>query len=91
MSARLDSLLDAQRRAECLRHDAQLQLATRTFTRAARMVTTPAGITIGIAWQPPAPRLSRDHEHLQAALLEPRTERPLTGWRRFFGFFWSHA
>lgn len=88
MSARLESLLDRQRRAECRLHDAELAQATRTFTRAARMVTTPAGITIGIAWAPPAPLFSRDAESIQSALLEPRTARPITGWRRVLGFIW---
>ncbi len=56
MSARLECLLDAHRRADCQQHDAELARSMRTFTRAARMTTTPAGITIGITWQPTAPR-----------------------------------
>ena len=58
---------------------------------AARMVTTPAGITIGIAHTAASPNPSRDAETLQTALLDERTKRPLTGWQRFFGFLWRFA
>lgn len=56
-----------------------------------RTVVTKAGIVIGGAYVPPAPRPSADHERIQAALLDSRTERPLTGWRRALGFLWRHA
>ena len=40
---------------------------------APRFITTPAGVRIGCAYQRPAPRLDRDHQTVQAALLDPRT------------------
>lgn len=53
-----------------------------------RTTVTKSGIVIGGAYVPPPPRLTRDQEAIQAALLEPRTARPLTGARRILGFFW---
>lgn len=38
-----------------------------------RYITTPSGVRIGSAYQPPAPRMDRDAERLQRALLDPRT------------------
>lgn len=61
----------------------------RRMTRAARMTTTRAGITIGIAFQPRPPRPDFYAERIQAALLEPRTAaRPRTVARRLLGIFW---
>jgi hypothetical protein len=39
-------------------------------------ITTPSGVRIGSAYQRPLPRMDRDAERLQRALLDPRT-RPL--------------
>lgn len=91
MSYFLAQLEGAARRRECQQHDAELARSLRTFTRAARMVTTSAGVTIGIAWQPAPPQFSRDAEAIQAALLEPRTASPLPAVLRFLGFLWSKA
>ena len=38
-----------------------------------RFITTPAGVSIGCAYQRPAPHLDRDHQQVQAALLDSRT------------------
>lgn len=61
------------------------------MTRTARMVTTPAGITIGRSYVPPPMPLGSQAQAIQAALLEPRTAQPLTGWRRVFGLIWRIA
>jgi hypothetical protein len=89
VSAALESLLDAERRRQCKRNDQALQASMRTFSRAARMVTTPAGITIGIAHQPRPQPMGSQAEILQAALLEPRTARPLAPVQRLLGALWS--
>lgn len=60
-------------------------------TAGRRVITTRSGVRIGAAYTPRPPLPSRDHEHLQAALLNSRTAQPLTGWRRLFGFFWRLA
>lgn len=52
---------------------------------APRFITTPAGVRIGCAYQRPMPRTDRDHEKLQAALLEPRTARPVSPAQRLAG------
>jgi hypothetical protein len=85
MSARLESLLDSGRRSECQRHDEEMAFATRTFTRAARMVTTSTGLTIGIAFQPRPQAMGTHAEAIQAALLNPRTARPLSPLQRLVG------
>lgn len=88
MSRNLESLLDPQRVADCIANDQ----AMRTFTRASvRYITTPSGVRIGSAYQPKPPIMSADHERLQAALFDPRTAKPLTGWRRILGFFWREC
>jgi hypothetical protein len=61
------------------------------MSRAARLVTTRTGIQIGALYQPPPPRPGLYAERIQAALLEPRTTQPLTGWRRLLGYLWSKA
>jgi hypothetical protein len=88
MSFYLSQLEGRERRSECQRHDEEMALATRTFTRAARMVTTPAGITIGIAHQPRPQAMGTHAEAIQAALLNPATARPLSPLQRLFGVFW---
>jgi hypothetical protein len=88
VSAALESLLDAERRRQCKRNDQVLQASVRTFTRAARMVTTSTGITIGIAHQPKPQAMGTHAENLQAALLDPRTARPLTPVKRLLGALW---
>lgn len=58
------------------------------MTRAARMTTTRTGITIGIAYMP-RPQCQGHHaERIQAALLDERTAKPLTGVWRVVGRFW---
>lgn len=91
MSYFLAQLEGAARRRECQQHDAELARSLRTFTRAARMVTTSAGVTIGIAWQPAPPQFSRDAESIQAALLEPRTAREPSLVQRVLGLLWRLA
>ncbi len=46
--------------------------------RAVRFITTPAGVRIGWAYVPKPAPLTADHERVQAALLEPRTQHPPT-------------
>ncbi|MDO9132002.1 hypothetical protein [Hydrogenophaga sp.] len=49
-------------------------------------------VVIGRAYVPPPPRIvSRDAEHLQSALLEPRTKQPQSTIRRVAGYLWSKA
>lgn len=58
--------------------------------REARMVTTKAGITIGIAHQWLQPQYPTTTEQLlQAALLEPRTARPLSPLQRASRALWK--
>lgn len=89
MSAQLESLIGADRRAECIRNDLAMQSSVRTFTRAARMVTTPAGITIGIAHQPKPQPMGSHAEAIQAALLEPRTAQEPSKLKRLLGTVWG--
>lgn len=56
-----------------------------------RVITTRSGVRIGSAYVPKPPQPSADAATIQAALLEPRTTQPLTGWRRVVGFLWSRA
>lgn len=56
--------------------------------RAASLATTATGLRIGIAHQRPLPAIDREAERLQAALLEPRTARPLTPLQRVLGAAW---
>lgn len=56
-----------------------------------RMVTTSAGITIGIAHKPRPQPLGEQAEVIQAALLKHRASRHLTGWRRLLRFLWDKA
>lgn len=56
--------------------------------RFANMEVTRAGIRIGCAYVPPPPSPSKDAQRLQAALLEPRTARPLPLLRRVAGVAW---
>lgn len=53
-----------------------------------RFITTTAGVRIGCAYQRPAPRPTRDHEHLQSALLEPRTAYRMSRLRMLVGRVW---
>lgn len=49
-------------------------------------------VVIGRAYVPPPPRIvSRDAEHLQSALLEPRTKQPLPLVQRIAGALWRLA
>lgn len=57
--------------------------------RAARLATTATGLRIGIAHQRPLPAIDREAERLQAALLEPRTARPLLMLQRIVGRVWQ--
>lgn len=43
-----------------------------------RYITTSTGVRIGAAYQRPLPKLDRDHQTVQAALLEPRTTQAPT-------------
>lgn len=61
------------------------------MSRVARMVTTRAGITIGRSYVPPPQSLGYYAQQVQAALLDPRTVRPLAGWQRAFGVLWRWA
>jgi hypothetical protein len=61
----------------------------REQQRPVAFITTPAGVRIGSAWQPPPARLDRDQQQVQAALLEPRTAQPLRGISRVFGAIWK--
>jgi hypothetical protein len=54
-----------------------------------RHTVTRSGLVIGAAYQRPAPAATRDHEHLQAALLEPRTARPVSGLHKLAGRLWG--
>lgn len=45
-------------------------------------------LVIGSAYTPPPPAMSQDAELAQAALLEPRTARPLSVPARIFGAVW---
>lgn len=58
--------------------------------RAASLTVTRTGIVIGGAYVPPPQRLGSHAEAIQAALLEPRTARPLTLLERIFGAVWRH-
>lgn len=46
------------------------------------------GIVIGGAYTPASPPPSRDAEHIQCALLEPRTARALPVLQRIAGAVW---
>jgi hypothetical protein len=50
-----------------------------------RYITTPSGVRIGSAYQPPPARLDRDHQKVQAALLESRTAFPVHRMHRLLG------
>lgn len=80
MSARLESLLDADRRAECDRNDMALRRAMPYHT---------GKVQIGIAYIPTPQPLTADQERMQAALLDPRTARPQSFTQRLFGRIWS--
>ena len=43
-----------------------------------RYITTRTGVQIGALYQRPLPKLDRDHQTVQAALLEPSTAQPAT-------------
>lgn len=57
--------------------------------RTACLATTATGLRIGIAHQRAAAPVQGDHLMLQAALLEPRTARPLTLLERVLGAVWG--
>lgn len=48
-------------------------------------------VLIGSTYIPRPPRLSADAERIQAALLEPRTQQPASGFRRLLGYLWGLA
>lgn len=56
--------------------------------RGKRLVTTRAGITIGIRAEPPKPKLSDDAERLQAVLLTSPISGPwyVRMWRAFLAW-----
>lgn len=56
--------------------------------RAATLAITRTGLRIGCAWTPPPARTDRDHQRLQAALLEPRTAAPQPLPARVAGAIW---
>ena len=55
---------------------------------AASLAITRTGLRIGCAWTPPPAGTDRDHQRLQAALLEPRTATPLSLAARVAGAIW---
>ena len=57
--------------------------------RAASLAETRSGLRIGCAWTPRPARFDRDHERLQAALLDPRTAMPPNPLMRLAGAIWS--
>ena len=57
--------------------------------RTASLAVTATGLRIGIAHQRPAMPVHGDHLTLQAALLEPRTARPLSLLERILGAVWG--
>lgn len=57
----------------------------RTYTR---KTASGGGIAIGCAYTPRPPAMSADAELAQAALLEPRTARPLPFLNRVAGALW---
>lgn len=91
MSACLESLLDRERRAACTANDAAIAMATRTVTRASRMVTTSSGITIGIAHQPKPQEMGSHAEKIQSALLKPGTAQRLSPVQRLIDALWRFA
>lgn len=48
-----------------------------------RFITTRSGVRISSAYTRPPARVDGDHERVQAALLEPRTQRPPSPLARF--------
>lgn len=55
---------------------------------APRYITTPAGVRIGCAYQPPPARMQGDAVFVQAALLDQRTTEPQTWLQRLLGAVW---
>lgn len=52
-------------------------------------IKTSSGVLIGCAYQRPAPVISRDGERIQEALLDKRTEKPLSLPARLAGAVWG--
>lgn len=83
MSECMDSLLDAQRRAECDRNDEAMN-AGRSI------VPYKAGkVQVGLQYIPRPQRIEGDAAAIQRALLDPRTAEPASLPRRFLGFLWG--
>jgi hypothetical protein len=51
----------------------------------ARCYTTKSGVQIGVRYFPPPNRMAGDAVKVQAALLEPRTLRPMSRLQRLIG------
>lgn len=63
-------------------------MSTRMTRRPVPYITTPAGVRISSAYQPPPARMDRDAQAIQRALLEPRTSQPLSPLARLLGAIW---
>lgn len=63
----------------------------REVHMAGRRCTDTGRVVIGCAYVPPPAPVFKHAEHLQAALLEPRTAQPRPLWARIAGAFWSWA
>lgn len=73
-------------------HDSQGQpFIKREVRLAGRDCIDTGRIVIGCAYVPPPAPVYSHAEHLQAALLEPRTAKPRPLWARIAGAFWSWA
>lgn len=73
-------------------HDAQGQPFTRGEVYMGERCCIDTGrVVIGCAYVPPPTPMFKHAEHLQAALLEPRTAKPRPLWARVAGAFWGWA
>lgn len=77
--------------ADELRHESEPAVERRRFVTTRTTDTGKGGITIGIAAAPRPAVHSPDQDHIQAALLDPRTRqhaaRSRILWRRFATWF----
>lgn len=72
-------------------HDSAVRIL-RTVPIGSNYAVDTGKCVIGRAYVPPSPRIvSRDAEHLQTALLEPRTAQPLSLVQRVAGALWRLA
>lgn len=72
-------------------HDSAVRIL-RTVPIGSTYAVDTGKCVIGRAYVRPSPRIvSRDAEHLQTALLEPRTAQPLPLVQRIAGAFWRLA